>query len=85
MTYESFEVASVIVYTVDGGRFFVGFENKWYYTTNLGRTANYEDPITAKILTKIENVETKIDNAVAELKNYMRGVKSTIIDRIDRI
>ena len=73
-----FKVDSVIVYTPDGGRFVVGFENEWYTSVaprrNLVRTANYEDPDTTKILTKIENVETKIDNGVTELKNYMRRI-----------
>ena len=64
---------------MDGGRFDVEFENKWYTSvapgTNLVRTANYEDPNIAKILAKIENVKTKIgtkiDNAVTELKRYI--------------
>ena len=64
---------------MDGGRFDVEFENKWYTSvapgTNLVRTANYEDPNIAKILAKIENVktkiETKIDNAVTELERYI--------------
>ena len=57
----------------------VGFENKWYTSvapgTNLVRLARYEDPNMVKLLTKIESVETKIetkiDNAVAELKSYI--------------
>ena len=80
---------------MDGGRFDVRFENKWYTSvapgTNLVRTAHYEDPNIEKILlAKIENVkdpniakilakieivktkiETKIDNAVTELKSYI--------------
>ena len=53
----------------------VGFQNKWYTSVapgeNLVMTARYEDPNTAKILAKIESVETKIDNAVTELKSYI--------------
>ena len=64
---------------MDGGRFDFEFENEWYDSRdtrkNLVKTANYEDPNIAKILAKIENVETKIetkiDNAVTELKRYI--------------
>jgi len=68
-----FKVAWVVVYTEDGGRFDVNFGNTWYTNVapgiNLVKHARYEDPNTAKILAKIENVETKIDNAVTELKS----------------
>ena len=67
---------------MDGGRFDVEFNNKWYTSvapgTNLVRLARYEDPNMVKLLTKIESVETKIesveteiDNAVAQLKSYI--------------
>ena len=43
----------------------VGFQNKWYTSvapgTNLVRTAHYEDPNTANILAKIENVQNTVD------------------------
>ena len=76
-----------MVYTEDGGRFHVEFQNKWYTSVapgaNLVMSARYEDPKMVKLLTKIESVETKIesvetkidnaiDNAVAQLKSYIR-------------
>jgi len=70
-----FKVSWVVVNTEDGGRFDVGFQNKWYTSvapgTNLVRHARYEDPKLRKILAAIERVETKIGNAVAELKSYI--------------
>ena len=70
-----FKVSWVVVYTEDGGRFHVEFQNKWYTSeapgSNFVMTAHYEDPNIAKILTKIESVETKIDNAVIDLKSYI--------------
>ena len=62
---------------MDGGRFDVRFENKWYTSVAPGTNlAHYEDPNIAKILAKIEivktKIETKIDNAVTELKSYIR-------------
>ena len=53
---------------MDGGRFDVRFENKWYTSvapgTNLVRTAVYEDP-------NLANIMTKIDWAVTEIKRSM--------------
>ena len=51
------------------------FENKWFTSVAPGANsvmlANYEDRNTAKILTAIENVETKVENAVTELKTQL--------------
>jgi len=57
-----FKVSWVVVYTVDGGRFDVEFQNEWYTSvapgTGLVRTARYEDPNLTKILRAIERIPT---------------------------
>ena len=69
---------------MDGGRFDFEFENEWYDSRdtrkNLVKTANYEDPNIAKILAKIENIETKMDPNIAKILAKLKTVE-TKIDR----
>ena len=60
----------------------VEFENKWFTSvapgTNSVMSAHYEDPNTAKILAKIENVEAKIENVETKIGNAVTELKSKI-------
>ena len=59
---KEFKVHSVKLYSLDGGRFDFGFEDKYYTSVAPGRnqfsTASYEDPNIAKILTAIDKLPT---------------------------
>ena len=60
---------------MNGGRFDVEFEDKWFTSVAPGTNLVYEDLNIANILTKIESVEdkivTKVDNVFNQLKSYM--------------
>jgi hypothetical protein len=60
---------------MDGGRFDVEFENEWFTSvapgTNQFSTASFEDPKLAKILGRMDTIDTKISDAVTNLRKYI--------------